>query len=458
MSGSDLKVRDLCRFANNCIALGVYTEEILDIFDHFSDLSKVTEIRRIGAPSNNGFVTKLTFEDILSDQSLYQVDCILKSVIGDEADNLAYEYFVGLFINQVAVVSPFFTRTYGLYLYKDFVDDGQPSPAGAYTYLSSKLPKGRSVTDVTIRGQSRPIPVGQFLRGELGLEHSRRMPPLSHVEWPLDSITCDEDIRQGAALLMEFVPNSVGLDDLLSDPDFVEYDLLPTCLLIYATLSAYKQQYTHYDLHPGNVLMIPCPMPGGHFAYRIKLDGQTVIGIRSRYLPKLIDYGRSYFSMNLPNLPAISSETIHEDLCVIDPRPGMCCEDRGLWLDSPGDDSSFYVKSSINNQSYDLRLINIICGQVNTPIFKAIQKDLVFKGQYGTPSVPDSTTGRIETINDLSKRLLSVLTLEGNRLHPSARKTFGMFDIDYRGTPDQYPAYIFTSNKMAQIPGPVGLP
>ena len=67
-------------------------------FNNFQDLSLVDNagLRRLGAPSTNGFVIEVPF--VKSEHIAYNA---LKCAIKSESDNLFYEYFVGhYFINQ----------------------------------------------------------------------------------------------------------------------------------------------------------------------------------------------------------------------------------------------------------------------------------------------------------------------------------------------------------------------
>lgn len=57
-------------------------------------------------------------------------------------------------------------------------------------------------------------------------------------------------------------------------------------------LATLANTFTHYDLHPSNVLLCE-PVLGKYYKYI--LNDRTVVEFKSKYIVKIIDYGRSFF-------------------------------------------------------------------------------------------------------------------------------------------------------------------
>ena len=69
-------------------------------------------IKRIGIPSDNGFVNEFAYE-----RNGYVANAILKSSSRTDSDNLLYEYLVGQYINKQCRLYPCFVETYGWFTY-----------------------------------------------------------------------------------------------------------------------------------------------------------------------------------------------------------------------------------------------------------------------------------------------------------------------------------------------------
>ena len=277
-------------------------------------------------------------------------------------------------------------------------------------------------------------------------------------------IACDPNIRKSVALLMESVPKAVSLTDLIAlnyNQDFVTYDLFPVCLLIYLTLQWFCNNFTHYDLHMGNVLLVPCPEPNEVFRFIVKTPAGASY-IYSRYLPKIIDYGRSFFSTIVPDGSVVSSATIRDDLCIVDTRlpAGQCCRDQGVWLDTPLDASSGFVRSSVRNVSHDLRLMHGICQVLLThtninPLWGDIMRRLVYVTPTGTPEHADSQSrNHIYNVRDLATYLQTVAAGNPNLIRVrQGHAVFGTFIVQYDGSEQ---SYIYEGmDGIAHIPEPI---
>jgi len=102
----------ICSDSGVCIAFGKERQKIFDFFDGFTKFNYLKNIKAIGAVSENGFIKELEYE-----REGYKAHAILKSSREKMSDNLMYEYFVGIIINEFAKRIPCFIETYGHYEY-----------------------------------------------------------------------------------------------------------------------------------------------------------------------------------------------------------------------------------------------------------------------------------------------------------------------------------------------------
>ena len=90
---------------------------------------------------------------------------------------------------------------------------------------------------------------------------------------------------------------------------------------VYFALSEVCNNFTHYDLHTDNVLLFePVVNKYIHYHYTNK-DGSTC-SFKSRYIVKMIDYGRSYI---LDPETGIGSMTVYNQVCA-EPKCLDTCE------------------------------------------------------------------------------------------------------------------------------------
>ena len=418
-----LKVKQICPNADYCLSYGIKSDEIRDIFGDYTDLSQVVEVKTIGAQSANGFIKKFIFQKMISPGHLYESSAIFKSVQNHPGvDNLYYEYFVGIFINYLCVLFPIFVRTYGMFTYND---------DNAYMEM-------QKLTMTTKNAQS-----GNWLKNNLSLVHGKtviKQPQQSEIRY-----ACSK--RERFALLTEYETHAVSLDSLLTDIHFVQYDLYPLCYVIYGILNTIRDNFTHYDLHTGNVLLIPCADPNGIFQYTLHLYEGTkqteIINLYSRYVPKIIDYGRCYFSFRNN-----SSQKLYESLCKVDHD---CCLGSGFWLNPPNPIVTHYINSSVRNISHDLRLMRIISKKmVATGLanhhMKNINDKIIYATDYGTPEnlTPYSQDQMIHNIYDMMSYLKNLHKVDKSNFptFPDNFTVYGKFDIHLTTASDALSSYI----------------
>ena len=370
-------LRSVCSDAGVCIAFGREAKSIRAHFDHFSNfniLSKPAE--RIGAVSANGFVKELTYE-----RESYVANAILKSSIDKEVDNLLYEAIVGFYLNRYATRFPSFLDTYGLYQYN----------ADEVAYNEAKTNK--------------------FNRPEVfsaGLTLVAKS--MSEINEPVIKQACTNPLSY--AVLIQHLKEADTLREKCKKRDFVSNDLLYILYQIYMTLSSISNTFTHYDLHDENVLVYE-PVKGKYIEYHYHIDGEQIV-FWSKYLAKIIDYGRCYFKIDGDTSSTGNSLNIHKLLCQVKECQPGCGYDSGFhWLRPKTGDSlkqNSYINSSSINPSHDLRLFAMLGN--NLPGMDAHLQTLFKKVVYGQGILdaksrrygtqPNPTTGLPSKINNVS--------------------------------------------------------
>ena len=83
----EMYLKNICSEAGLCIAFGIESIKIKEFFSNFH-FDLVDQVKRIGTPSMNGFVTELRYE-----KSGYNAYAVLKSNASYDADNIMYAGF-----------------------------------------------------------------------------------------------------------------------------------------------------------------------------------------------------------------------------------------------------------------------------------------------------------------------------------------------------------------------------
>uniref|UniRef100_A0A6C0HZ74 Protein kinase domain-containing protein n=1 Tax=viral metagenome TaxID=1070528 RepID=A0A6C0HZ74_9ZZZZ len=383
-------LRVICSDSNVCMAFGTERKRILQLFDGFTNFDHVTSpIRKIGANSANGFIKEIKYEN-----NGYISYAVLKSSVRVDSDNLAYEYIVGLFINEQSKKFPCFIDTYGLYYYRDLA-----------SWNTAK---------------NSPVMSHDTLRSSLIIE------PNSYNY----SKMCQQS--KSSAILIEHLKNVTSLDDNFIKPqlsvnidNFIESKLLYILYQVYMPLSILADKFTHYDLHMDNILLYK-PINGKHIEYNYHFD-HGIINFKSEYIVKLIDYGRSYYKYDEPGKE--NSIDIYNKLCKErDCNSGytVCGDDYGLaWLNPQLDEDSYFISSSMPNQSHDLRLITEIKRYMalfdDTNIYVKPIYDFINSVQYGVGisvekrfgTEPNTTSGlplHVNNVTDAHRALFDIIS------------------------------------------------
>jgi len=128
-------------------------------------------------------------------------------------------------------------------------------------------------------------------------------------------------------------------------------DLHYVLFIIYHTLASISKTFTHYDLHTNNVLLFE-PTPGKYIHYHYHLSGGEMVEFKCPFIPKIIDYGRSFFDNG-----NVTSATIKNKICnTVECNPN-CGENVGFTWSGL---SHLIIYPEKKNESHDLRLLKIV--------------------------------------------------------------------------------------------------
>jgi hypothetical protein len=234
--------------------------------------------------------------------------------------------------------------------------------------------------------------------------------------------SCDTP-SQLAILIQSFVGaktlGSALKETLGQDPDFIIIDLIPILFQVYMSLFLLKSVFTHYDLHTQNVLLYE-PVSNGYIKYIYHLDNGSTVRFNSRYIVKIIDYGRCFFNDTTSSADTSKSISIHKELCKMPICKPDCGSNKGYpFLNITPNKINGYISSINNNQSHDLRLLNEIrllhkvkhLISIYTPTVWNMLQDVVYEHRYGTPENldPPSNTS-INNISNTVERLLDLIS------------------------------------------------
>jgi len=278
-------LQTICSDSGVCIAFGQKADELTHFFNGFTNFDNViSPIKRLGAVSANGFVKEIAYE-----KQGYKAHAILKSSQNINADNLVYEYLVGIkYVNRIMKQFPCFIQTYGLYFYDN--------------EASWQQMKGAEPIEKTILKQ---------LKIQNSVDYSK---------------ACKES--KYASLLIQHIKDVKDLSTYLYSQLFIKECLLYVLFIVYQALSAISKTFTHYDLHSGNVLIYE-PVKGKYIKYNYHQSDGTVIHFYLPYIVKIIDYGRSFFDNG-----NVNSKKIYDKICTVNNCNPQCGANYGFsWLD-----------------------------------------------------------------------------------------------------------------------------
>ena len=322
-----------CVDSGACYAFGLMKKRIVSFFNGFTAFEFVKPpIVSIGNPSANGFVKSIHYE-----RNGYTANAVLKSSTKANADNLAYEFVVGSFLNKMSKQFPCFVETHGLFYYKDEA--------------------------LWEHARDTKVIQSNVLRDSLKLYKTST----SYKNEVADII--NEGVCEGSkysAILIQDLRNVRTISDIFrkeSDKrihNFILFELMYVLYQVYMPLAMMVNNFTHYDLHHSNVMLYE-PVEDKYIQYHYHI-GDEVVSFKSKYMVKIIDYGRAFYKD--PDNSKNTATSVLKEICTIpdcNEKPEVCGDKSGFkYLTNDAVPSTHYMSSSIKNPSSDLRLIHML--------------------------------------------------------------------------------------------------
>lgn len=269
-------LKAICNDAHMCTTFGIEVPKIEQFFQ-FPTFKYVVGMRNL-SNGTNGFINELIYE-----RANYRANAILKTTLDARADNLYYEAYIGLkYINRLAQQFPCFLKTYGLFAY--------------IAPLQNSFAHIRNIAredPMTYAGIVEALSDGDILA-------------------PVDIMTADGGFNAAAACtnhtqyayLLEYIAKSIDfynfvdwqMDQNDTREQFFRVELAHILFQVYAVLGTLtgKRVFSHNDLHANNIVIYTIPNNAcATLTYKNTIGGATV-SFKTRYIAKIIDYGRVY--------------------------------------------------------------------------------------------------------------------------------------------------------------------
>ena len=339
-----------------CMAIGtVDSERIKAHFDGFVNFKSAVGIKQIGSESVNGDINLITYKKnkfiktnkttrktVHTNYSLedYEAYAILKSSKKATSDNLMYEFIVGQYINKQNKLYPCFTETYGYYIYIEPHDSDSDSDSESDSDSDSD-------SDL------------QILKKKFELQNI-----IDYAK------ACKQS--QHLALLIQYFKDPLPLFDFIFRNDNVDLvELIYILFQLYYPLASLSKNFTHYDLHTNNVLLYEPEKSKYieyHYHYKNENGIDEVISFKSKYMVKIIDYGRCYFNEGASEAGGgaggvggvpLNTEMIYNALCV-EPECNEC--KKGKHCNKCGNGAGFFnfKEFTSRNNTSDLWILGDI--------------------------------------------------------------------------------------------------
>ncbi len=384
-------------------------DQILLKFSNLNDLTRVDiPLENYGgAGSANGFVRKLTFNE---DNN--QLVTIAKISQSENADNSYFEFVNGKCINKLKEYYPNFVYTFNY----------------------------GNIDDTLKKNLEDPVKIKNITRDSL----------VNGIKLLVQSNDCDlmkiDRIKEGcnnnskSIFMIEYIPNSISLKELFFQNKYegtkeqdefranLNYNMFCIIFQIYTTLSSLRDYFTHYDLHHDNIMISILEKP---IIIEYKKDA-SLYKIKTRYIPYIIDYGRSY--INCLKLDSVLfSRNFLETACEVRECGRISSQEcdasiKGLKISRDNiynyDKIRHYTDPRMRNISHDVRLFHIIFNSlskwdfgahespiINTELYKHFSKySDIFKEKIKKPSdyifgVEENDFGTIPSEGDVIKNV-----------------------------------------------------
>jgi hypothetical protein len=327
----------------------------LNNFNNFTDYNLVNfPIKRIGLPSNNGFINLVEFKTKLMKKNFLT---IMKSTLTIDADNNYYEYIVGNCLNKIKTFAPNFVYTFN------------------YMNLSEKLKNTLKNQDI-------------FTNKNLFISDSIIKNKETTALEDFKNVGEGCKYNNFSSILIEYIPNSLSLSKLVEDLEFLQYmdiEIFNILFQVYAILSGLKNVFTHYDLHTGNVMFVK--VPDNKIINITYIIDNKEYNLYTHFIPVILDYGRAFINcLELDNLT--HSRIFTEIFCAnkdCNSKKNYECNgsSRGMAVfkdenDTYNDMSFFYnINFRVKNESCDLRFLHEFMSSITSPIKQEYNKIFV---------------------------------------------------------------------------------
>ena len=397
-------LKNVCQDAGQCLSFGTETKKITDFFGGFKEFNYVNGTINTIASGANGFVKEIKYT-----HRGYNAYALLKSNMSPGADNLYYEYIVGQYINTFVPIFPCFVQTYGLYKYNSLSD-----------YDAMKHSK---ITEPSVIKRNTTL-----------------------IKRPSFTDVCEN--TKLYCILIQHIKSKynsvVPLANMLRSKEFLDNDFLYVLLQVYIPLSTIYNTFTHYDLHTSNVLLYTLT-DDTYIKYTYHLPNNKEITFLSKYIVKIIDYGRCFFKDSVQKK---NSNKIYKEVCKTSSCYPECGIDKGFAYlipeQYPGE--AYFICSSKRNMSHDLRLVNdCILSIASSKMPKVMLKiqDIIKYGvgiadedeeHFGTKeNIRNGYPKKINNVKDMAQALIDeaivMSTQSENELYYSKKKCYGKMDI-----------------------------
>ena len=386
----------------------VSTQPSISIEPRLPVIENIVFAGRFGAASSNGFVDKVREDTGNGTFSVY----VLKSCKKESADNLMYEYFAGQYINNVLDRFNYkcFLRTYALL---EYTSDKQ----------YENVLKQNNIAEQKITKYLKLHTAANFKTAQF--QEACKEP--KHMAILIEAVGSEHAHSYSLRSMLKQHSNTDGNTVL----HFVENYMLEILLQIYIPLVQLRDEFTHYDLHADNVLLVETSPPC-KFTFTVE---DQLVSFESKYTAVLIDYGRSFFKQ--PN-SIKSSKYIYDLVCntkECNTNGGKCGNKVGFgWLSELPMYSSkhYYINSTYANNSHDLRLLSIVRSSILDAAERRKQKQkpvdniqsnypktvalaqllsgVVYLGNFGTPPASSDPfhPQRVMNIVDARDKLIAL--------------------------------------------------
>lgn len=374
---SKLFLTQVCKVPGQCLALGRYTDELNAYFEYTTFKYSVSSPNSEINSGGSGFIYEIEYN-----RNGYTSYAALKIAL-QGSDSLFYEYMVGrLFINAVNLQFPCFISTYGLY-YGDY--------SGTWNIHSLELQKEINYAKACERTNETALLIQHIAKAKQISHYTRRV-----------------------------------------NTAFLRKELLPILYIVYHALASLSKQFTHYDLSEQNVILLELPEPIEYVYDNVRFC--------SRFVPKIIDYARSFFDNGKTN-----SKRFYDTLCSTSEcnHVSPCGDDIGFgWLNPT---PWAMISSQVKNESHDLRLLfSLGISHQDSGVSWGALDSIFPKVVYGQSVSPDKTQyGTSENLSSIPNKIMNVkdAKIELERLlikhPPSSKKCAGRLIIR-TGAPMEY--------------------